>query len=220
MDLVKFSELAGVGVYYDRRSLKDYGFGQRTAMLADQRLIDALEKTFTKLWEFVGKPHRILSAGAYTDKPGWHGKGLGFDLDGLGWHDRQNPFAMAVPFTAKDYAKPAGRRLYIGIEAVLRATFPGTILNYNYNAAHQDHWHMQMDGVQVFRKTRSQVLWLQDALNLVLGGEPLVVDGAYGPKTQRAEHILKDVNGYGWAALSDLEYWSKFCLDVAQELLK
>jgi len=163
---------------------------------ADQRLIDALNETFQKLWEYIGKAEVILTAGAYTKKPGWHGRGLAFDLDGF--------ILKGDRLMALDYQE--SKRFYLGVEAILRATFPGTILNYNYNPAHHDHWHMQLDGVSSFRRTRSQTLWLQDALNEV-SDCGLVVDGVFGPYTSAC---FEDA----WE--SD---WKRCCLEVGRILL-
>jgi len=196
----KFNELAGVPVCYNRVKGYDHVAICR-GEYADQRLIDALSKTFEKLWEYTGKAEVILTAGAYTRKPGWHGRGMAFDLDGFIFKGER--------FMALDY--PEEKRFYLGVEAILRATFPGTILNFRYNPAHHDHWHMQMDGVWNFRKTRSQTLWLQDALNTAYDMR-LVLDGVYGPKTDKALKWLWVLNDIG-------RDWRKFCLAIGVDLL-
>ena len=132
-----------------------------------------LSACFAELWTVAGTADVITSAGAYHEKPGFHGKGRAFDLDALFWPGR-------TLVTRDDH-----NDLYLGVEAVIRRHF-GTVLDYLYNAAHRDHYHFD-DGSRVgFRSSsRSMVLYAQAALN-AFEGAGLAIDGIWGPLTRGA----------------------------------
>lgn len=107
-----------------------------------------------------------------------HGQGRAFDLDGVFWEERSL-------VTLRDGWQGRDRRLYFGVEAVLRRHF-GTVLDFHYNAAHRDHFHIDDSASVGFRPgSRSLVLFVQAALNEFYGAG-LRVDGAYGPLTRAA----------------------------------
>lgn len=88
---------------------------------------------------------------------------------------------------------PNDRSAYLSVESVLRKHF-GTVLSFEYDAAHQDHWHVD-DGSPVgFRSgSESRVKYLQMTLAHVFDVEvPLTIDGKYGDKTREAARdVLK-----------------------------
>jgi len=170
-----FKELAGVPVHYDRDRPQDYGTkGRQLTFEAMPEMIDRLDSAFEEVWTVFGKAEIILTAGAYVDKPGWHGRGLAFDLDGILWPDKS--------MVAAEY--PDNPALYLGVEALLRRHM-GTVLNWHYNRAHRDHWHMQLDGRRDFLGAASQTYFLQAALTYIFG-EEVAIDGIYGPHTRDA----------------------------------
>lgn len=84
-----FAEIAGVPVHYDRFP-PPCNYGTRGAphkFFAADEFIQKLNDCFKELWKVCpyGRAQVITSAGAYVDKPGWHGKGMAFDLDGIFW---------------------------------------------------------------------------------------------------------------------------------------
>jgi hypothetical protein len=83
-------------------------------------------------WPF-GVPRGILSGGAYVPKAGRHSKGTAFDLSGFEMEDGRR--WTLVTEWQRD------KRTALAIEAVLRRFFP-QVLGPWYDAAHQDHWHV------------------------------------------------------------------------------
>ena len=95
------------------------------------------------------------------------------------------------------------------------------MLNYDYNAAHEDHFHFD-DGTSVKfkRDARSHVLYLQHCLvklfnqNVGQAG----VDGVYGGDTEAALNRVRRDLGIG--GLSNKQNWLSFlsaCGDAALE---
>ena len=167
----------GVPVHYDRLDPPfHYGSEGKLATFAVEKsfenlLDDALAEVWTKCP--LGKANIILSAGSFVCKSGQHGKGRAFDLDGIWWGDRL--------LLTKNYRLDA--RAYLGVEAILRKHV-GTVLNFEYNDAHQDHWHLDSGTNPGFRaNSRSRVLFLQMALSKLFG-KPVKVDGRIGDETR------------------------------------
>jgi len=103
--------------------------------------------------------------------------------------------------------------LYLGVEAVLRKHF-GTVLDWHYNQAHRDHWHVD-DGTPVGYddRSRSRVLFLQASLQQVFG-HSIVVDGIAGPQTRRSSsEALRELSIEG--ALNTLDTWIAYLDAVA-----
>lgn len=177
--MVELNSIAGVPVHYDRDSAADYGTrGRPVTLRCGPGFRRKLESCFTELWGIAGRAEVITSAGAHVNKRGMHGQGRAFDLDGLFWAGRSM-------VTRRDGAQRANLPLYLGVEAVLRRHF-GTVLDFHYNAAHHDHFHLDDGtGVGFRRSSRSLVLFAQQTLN-TFHGAGLAVDGVYGPKTRGA----------------------------------
>lgn len=175
-----FEELAGVPVHYDRFPNPQFGYGTRGKPLT-WHCTEAFEKklnaAFEELWDVcpLGRAEVITTAGAYVNKPGMHGKGRGFDVDGIFWSNRT--------FITKKY--PEDRPFYLAVEAILRKHF-GTVLNYEYNRDHEDHLHVD-DGTEpgFVARHKSRVLFLQMALAHVFN-RSVTIDGFAGPETNTA----------------------------------
>lgn len=183
-----FRTLAGVPVHYDRYQDSRYGYGTRGRAYrfycnADFRT--RLNECFDELWRVcpLGEAEVITSAGCYVDKPGSHRLGRGFDLDGIFW--------AGSPFITLHY--PQDRAFYLGVEAILRKHF-GTVLNYEYDAAHQDHFHIDdLSPPGFFPQHRSRVLFLQMTLTYLFSA-PVSIDGQIGPETNGAvRRVLVDL---------------------------
>lgn len=180
-----FTLLAGVPVHYDRFLDPEFGYGTRgrpRRFRAEADFEQKLQDCFEELWKVcpLGKAEVITTAGAFVDKPGAHGKGRAFDLDGIFWENR-------TFVTLHHYVQDA--RFYLGIESVLRKHF-GIVLNYEYNEAHRDHFHIDdISPVGFFPGHRSRVLYLQMALTYLFGRQ-VAIDGLVGPETNGAAREL------------------------------
>ena len=202
-----FEKLAGVPVHYDRlRPPYNYGTrGKPTRFHATEEFQQKLDNCFSELWKLVpyGTAEVITSAGAYTNKPGWHGKGKAFDLDGIYWSDKT--------FITLHY--PNDPKFYLGVDAILRKHF-GTVLNYHYNPSHKDHFHIQDDGKAVgFRKARSIIVFLQAALSEIFNNTA-EINGSWNSQTVEAmSRVLEilDIDG----DLTEAENWSEFLTKTA-----
>jgi len=178
-----FQTLAGVPVHYARSPVAPYGTrGQPRRWHATPDFERRLDRAFAELWQHgpSGPAEVITSAGAWVDKPGYHGRGRAFDLDGLFWPAGTEPREQLIATSYGDDAV-----FYLAVESILRRHF-GTVLNFLYDAAHRDHWHLD-DGTPVAWDpgSRSRVLYVQAALRQVYGHH-LVVDGEFGPITEAA----------------------------------
>jgi hypothetical protein len=88
-----FEKLAGVPVHYDR-SAPPFGYGTRgrpAKFHSELTFVMKLEQCLQELWEVcpLHQAQVMTSAGAWVDKPGFHGRGRAFDLDGIFWGDEE-----------------------------------------------------------------------------------------------------------------------------------
>ncbi len=177
-----FQELAGVPVHYDRAPSAGYGTrGIPYTFHCTEPFEATLHAAFEALWAAcpLGTAEVITSAGAYVDKSGLHGAGRAFDIDGIFWPDKA--------FITNQY--PSDRRFYLAVESVLRKHL-GTVLNYKFDAAHQDHFHVSGRGEPGFvLGHESRVLYWQMALTHLFD-RPVTVDGLTGPETNGASRAL------------------------------
>lgn len=178
MTLITFTTIAGVPVHYDRYDRSSgFGYGTRGKPFrprATRKMIASLDDCFNEMFKIpaLGKAEVITSAGAFVDKPGYHGKGQAFDLDGIFWAQEE---LVAIQYLQKPH-------LYLAVESIIRKHF-GTVLAYNYNAAHQDHFHLDTGTAVGFQKmSKSRVEYLQASL-LYVHGYQIGVDGVWGPST-------------------------------------
>jgi len=205
-----FKEVADVPVHYDRLG-DPYGYGSRGKPYQFFCTLDfqnTLEAFFSELWQIcpLGPAEVICSAGAWVDKSGYHGLGKAFDLDCIHWGNKV--------FITKNYNKD--QMFYLGVESVLRKHFP-TVLNYQYNASHEDHFHIQDDGGRIAYRTgsKSATLFLQMALTEV-HKNAVAIDGIFGPETRGAlEKVLDDLNID--QDLSQRDNWLVFLTKTAKQ---
>lgn len=177
-----FEKLAGVPVHYGRAPNAGYGTrGIPYTFHCTEPFEAKLQAFFEELWAVcpLEEAEVVTSAGAYVDKGGMHGKGRAFDIDGIFWTEKT--------FITNQY--PSDRRFYLAVESVLRKHF-GTVLNYKFNAAHQDHFHISDRGDPGFVASHeSRVKYWQMALTHLFD-HPVTVDGLVGPETNRASRAL------------------------------
>lgn len=203
----------GVPVHYDRRNNQDYGTeGAPATFFATAEFEAKLDRCFEQLWELTpfGRARIITSAGAFVDKPGFHGMGRALDLDGIFWPDQ-------TFVTLFDGFQGRNRPLYLAVEAVLRMHF-GQVLNYNFNAAHRDHFHID-DLAPGFRRTsKTATFFVQNALTFVLG-HSVGRDGVFGPETDGAVgQALSDLGISG--SINNLNVWRQFLLGIVQTVFQ
>jgi len=130
----------------------------------------------------------IATAGAYVNKPGYHGLGRAFDLDVVRWRN-----AACRPIRGHHRSQHLSqRRRYIGVDALARRWFK-YVLDAWYNPAHRDHMHLDDGGGALVFNTgyRSDTVFIQRAANLMINAG-LVIDGIYGPLTDAAFHKMKN----------------------------
>ena len=176
MSMVNVRKIKGIELRYDREPVAKYGSaGKNLTFQCKEGLVKKLESWVDTLTKYNMKPKYILTAGLYVNKAGCHGKGLAIDVDGLWFSENKILMTRSAPSYWKKY---------LAVESTLRMHFP-VVLNYNYNAAHHDHWHCDLCTEALFQGGRSQILFLQQALN-VFYGYKLTVDGIYGEKTNEA----------------------------------
>lgn len=210
----RYSSLGGVGLLYDRKVPGHYGVtGVPYRPWIDVAFAKETDRAFEQLFASlaaasVGKVKAILSGGVGRQGAGssLHHKNRAFDLDGLIFDDGTTWVADTFPH------RPM---LYLGIEAVLRQHF-GTILGYDYNAAHEDHFHFDNGDKVGFKKhSRSRVIFLQNTLYFLFDMD-VGRDGVYGPETAGAERQVRTELGIG--GFSVLQNWVAYletCVDVA-----
>ncbi len=187
---IKFSNLDGASVHYDRDQPEDYGTpGRPLQFFAERNFHADLQDCFAELWTVcpLGKADIVASAGTFVSgNPGLHGSGRAFDLDGIFWQNRSF-------VTLNDGFRGGDIKFYFGVNAVLQKHF-GVVLNYLFNPDHRDHFHID-DSLPVGfdAGARSKVTFLQGALVHIMGvsiglgssPDPGDIDGEYGPNTDR-----------------------------------
>lgn len=158
----------------------------------------------------------FATAGAYVNKPKFHGLGRAFDLDVVRWN------RMACrPILGHHVSRyRAVRRRYVAIDALARRSFK-FVLDGWYNDAHHDHMHLDDGGgALVFNPGyRSDVVFVQSAVNLMVDGN-LVVDGLYGPRTDAAFVRLKNRLDVEHRVASQPRVYRRFLWRLAHHALR
>ena len=192
MALQTFVQLAGVPLHYDRyENGSGFGCGTRGKPFkprATQAMVEVLDKCFDDVFRQspFGPGEVITSAGAFVDKPGYHGSGQAFDLDGIFWAEE---WLVALEYPNKPH-------LYLALESILRQHF-GTVLAYNYNSDHKDHFHMDIGSAVGFEMmSKSRVEFLQSTLFYVHGYQ-VGIDGVWGPSTEAVAKVALSEIGIG-----------------------
>lgn len=173
--LINITHAGTYRLAYDRLKALGYGVPEplpdRTKRIfrGQQSLQDALNNWAPLLAKVeMTAPSLILTGGLYVNKAGQHGQGLAIDVDGLWWSEVNKFLTINAP---TDWYR------YLRIEASLRKVF-GTVLNYDYNAAHRDHWHCDLGTSTAWRHVESQTKFVQRVLN-ELYKETLPIDGKW-----------------------------------------
>lgn len=202
----------GVPVHYARlASPHHYGTrGTQQTFHCRTDFESLLDNAFRDLWLYtgMGPAEVITSAGAYVNKPGEHGNGRALDIDGIFWPNKTF-VTLHAGWQGQD------RKFYFGIEAVLRRHF-GVVLDYEYNTAHRDHFHIDDSQTLAFRKSsRARVRSLQGMLNHVWG-KNVDEDGVWGEQTSGAVTEVLDVAGMP-GPITNQEQWLLLMKKTAEE---
>lgn len=202
----------GVPVHYDRLpSPFHYGSrGKEARFYCKADFETLLDDAFRDIWLYtgLGKAEVITSGGAYVDKPGQHGNGRALDIDGIFWSNKTF-VTLHAGWQGQD------RKFYFGIEAVLRRHF-GVVLDYEYNAPHRDHFHVDDSQNLGFRKSStSKVRSLQGMLNHVWGHN-VDEDGVWGDQTAGAVSEVLAVAGLP-GPITNQEQWLLLMKKTAEE---
>ncbi|WP_271077197.1 extensin family protein [Aurantiacibacter sp. MUD61] len=189
MSDTRIGQFDGKPLVYDRSAPSHYGVGGvPTKPYINAEFAKQCEKCFAELFSFMDKHaglvvESILTGGVSRAGMGTslHHKNRAFDLDAFLFADGSNWVATTFP------QRP---QLYLGIEAILRRHF-GTVLSYDYNAAHRDHFHFD-NGTNVgFKQSaKSHVIFIQNVLTFVYQ-IPAGRDGVWGPETEREVTALR-----------------------------
>ncbi|MEM1078667.1 MAG: extensin family protein [Pseudomonadota bacterium] len=214
MARARFSQLGGLPLLYDRNPALNYGItGIPFSPWIDTTFARQADAAFHQIVSSLsgvglGEATAILSGGVGRsgNGPSLHHQNRAFDLDGLTFEEGQNWVADTFP------SRPL---IYIGIEAILRQHF-GTVLSYQYNAAHRDHFHFDNGRAVGFRRdARSHTLFLQNSFKYLFD-EMLGIDGVYGPETASVERRVRAELGVG--GLSNRANWLDYlgtCVELA-----
>lgn len=218
LDLVRFEEIKGVPIRYARAPVSCYGsLGVARSVRLDREFLTTLEACLEELWSYApqGRAEAIVSAGCYVEKPGMHGAGRAIDIDSIWWE-------TGPPVVTLNY--PKDPRRYLAVEAVIRKHF-GLVLDYHYNSAHRDHFHID-DSQQVgFFSTRSRVVFVQAAL-IELWSCTIDLDGRWGKQSIGAAEAVtslladkRDITTFeGWMTFLDAVATRGFAQSVAPPL--
>jgi len=211
----RVDNFAGKPLLYDRSAPGHYGrTGISFRPFVNPAFAQDCEACFTELLDRLDRTAglrtvSILSGGVGRAGTGtsFHHKNRAFDLDGLLFDDNSNWVADTFP------QRP---QLYLGIEAVLRKHF-GTVLSYDYNQAHQDHFHFDNGTATGFKTAaKSHVIFIQNVIALVYGSA-ISRDGLWGPETDSALRTLRAQLGIG--AVNTLANWIALLDAIADEAM-
>ena len=215
LDLIRFEEVAGVPIHYARPPVAPYGsIGKPRKPRLDREFYTKLEVCMSELWDLLGRAKAVVSGGCYVEKPGMHGAGRAIDIDAIWWD-------KGPPIITLNY--PNDRRRYLALEAQLRKHF-GLVLNYHYNRAHRDHFHVDDSQPVGFFSTASRVVFIQAAL-IYLWDKDIEHDGIWGQQTESAVLSITSqlessddlLSLGGWTGFLDAAIYTGFGLSEAQE---
>lgn len=183
-----YRTIGGVPLRYARSSPPIQPMYARSTREFEHKLDHFSYNLATAAPTWYGSLKYIATAGAYVNKPTYHGRGRAFDLDIVAWRR-----VACRPLSQHHRNRQLNRRRrYIGVDALARRWFK-YVLDGWYNAAHRDHMHLDDGGGALVFNTgyRSDTVFIQKAANMMIGRR-LKIDGIYGPNTDRAFHIMKN----------------------------
>jgi hypothetical protein len=211
-----YSTIGGVPLWYVRTSPDIENYRARSTSAFEDKLDSFSREVASVAPQWYGELRYFATAGAYVNKPKYHGLGRAFDLDMVRWRH-----ATCGPILGHHVSeRRATRRRYIGVDALARRWFK-YVLDGWYNSAHRDHMHLDDGGGALVFNTsyRSDTVFIQAAANMMIGAG-LVIDGIYGPKTNDAFAVMKDRLGIPHRASVDATVYRQFLWRLAFRALR
>jgi hypothetical protein len=211
-----YSTIGGVPLRYVRTSPDITHYRARSTSAFEEKLDNFSREVASVAPQWYGDLRYFATAGAYVNKPKYHGLGRAFDLDMVCWRH-----ATCGPILGHHVSqRRVIRRRYIGVDALARRWFK-YVLDGWYNAAHRDHLHLDDGGGALVFNTayRSDTVFIQAAANVMISAG-LVIDGIYGPKTHDAFAVMKNRLGIPHRASVDATVYRKFLWRLAFRALR
>jgi Extensin-like protein C-terminus len=211
-----YRTIGGVPLRYVRTSPDLRRYYARSTSEFEEKLDNFSREVARVAPNWYGELRYFGTAGAYVNKPKYHGLGRAFDLDVVRWER-----TTCAPILGHHrHRRRAVRRRYIGVDALARRWFK-YVLDGWYNSAHRDHMHLDDGGGALVFNTsyRSDTVFIQSAANAMINAH-LVIDGLYGPKTNRAFAIMKDRLGIPPRVSRDARQYRKFLWRLAYRALR
>jgi hypothetical protein len=211
-----YPTIGGVPLRYVRTApdLTTY-YARSTAAFEDK--LDNFSRDLARIApNSYGRLKYFATAGAYVNKPKYHGLGRAFDLDMVRWRR----VTCGPILRHHTYPIRIVRRRYIGVDAIARRWFK-FVLDGWYNAAHRDHMHLDDGGGALMFNPdyRSDTVFIQAAANLMIGAG-LEIDGIYGPKTDAAFTRMKNRLGIPHRVSSSPTIYRQFLWRLAFRALR
>lgn len=212
---IRIDTLAGLHILYDRKVVGHYGVtGIRTRPFINPDFAQQCEACFTEIVAMIdnsplGQVEAILTGGISRAGTGtsFHHRNRAFDLDGF--------ILPGDNWVADTF--PQRPVLYLAIESILRLHF-GTVLSFDYNKAHEDHFHFDNGTTPRFKRdAKSHVIYLQNSL-VFIHGIHVGRDGVWGPETRAASDIVRGEMGIG--GFSDKQNWFAYCRNTADKAME
>ncbi|HSK92185.1 MAG TPA: hypothetical protein VK875_12830 [Euzebyales bacterium] len=211
-----YPTIGGVPLWYVRTSPDLTIYRARSTSTFESKL-DNFSRDLAKIAPAsYGGLRYFATAGAYVNKPKFHGLGRAFDLDIVRWRN----VTCGPIYGHHGHGRRIVRRRYIGVDAVARRWFK-YVLDGWYNNAHRDHIHLDDGGgALVFNVTyRSDVVFIQAAANVMMGAG-LAIDGIYGPKTNAAFTRMKNRLGIPHRVSTEAAVYRRFLWRLSYRALR
>lgn len=207
--------IGGVPLHYLRTDPVLTTYRARSTADFEDKLDEFSRELAAAAPRWYGSLVAIGTAGAYVNKPKYHGLGRAFDLDLVRWERR-----VCAPIRGHHVDAAYRRRRYIGVDALARRHFK-YVLDGWYNATHADHLHLDDGGgALVFNPAyRSDTVFVQAAANEMMDAG-LDIDGVYGPLTRAAFAELRDRLRIPDRVMTDADVYRRFLWRLARRALR
>ena len=217
MTLIRKGTLAGIPIHYDRfeKDGSDYGtMGKPIRPYFDKLFYQQCSTAIASIQETLapvrGNITCIVSAGVGRKGPtfSYHQENRAFDLDGLFFDDGSCWIANSFE------REPI---ISLAIESLLRIQF-GTVLNYPYDKAHEDHIHFDNGRKPTFRRDARTISLFIENIQKYIFGTDIGMTGVWSSRTEAAIDSMRIEFGLG--SMENSVHWEEFCKSVAIEATK